>query len=174
MKLNQFIGFAITTLLLTTACNNSNSKPAEESTTKTDSNSAVKPLVFDQMIGTWQNEDGKNFERWIKKDDGTFKSIGFSVKGTDTSWNEEANIYPENNNWVFENLVKDQNNGKSVKFTSSKLSESDVQFSNPAHDFPTDINYTIVDVNTLKAFIVGPNDKAGKDTIPYNFTRYKQ
>jgi len=53
------------------------------------------------------------------------------------------------------------------------LNETIVQFSNPAHDFPTDINYTVADANTLRAFIVGPNNKGGKDTIPFNYIRVK-
>jgi hypothetical protein len=174
MKLNQLFFLSIIMLLCATACNNNSSKPTEEATAKADSNTTVTQLVFDKLVGTWQNEDGKGFERWTKNEDGTYKSVGFSVKGTDTSWNEQANIYPENNNWVFDNLVKGQNNGKSVKFTSSQLSENNVQFSNPAHDFPTDINYTLPNANTINAFIIGPNDKGGKDTIPFNFKRLKQ
>lgn len=170
MKQNQLFILSILMLLSATACNdNNNTKPAGAATTN--SNSTVKQLVFDKLVGTWQNEDGNSFERWTKKEDGTYQSVAFVVKGADTSWNEEATIYPENSNWVFENLVKGQNNGKSVKFTSSQLSENNVQFSNPSHDFPTDINYTVSDVNSLKAFIVGPNDKGGTDTIPFNYTR---
>jgi hypothetical protein len=69
--------------------------------------------------------------------------------------------------------VKSQNEGKAVKFTSTFLNETSVQFSNPVHDFPTDINYTVTDDNTLRAFIVGLNNKGGKDTIPFNYIRVK-
>ncbi len=134
---------------------------------------APQQLIFDKLTGTWQSEDGKSFERWTKNNDGTYMTAGFSIKGNDTSWNEQGSVYKENNNWVFENRVKDQNDGKAIKFTSSLLNETSVQFSNPAHDFPTDINYTVADAATLRAFIVGPNNKGGKDTIPFNFTRAK-
>ncbi len=117
--------------------------------------------------------DGKSFERWTKKDDGTYQSVAFSVKGNDTSWNEVANIYPENDQWVFENTVKGQNDGKAVKFISSLLDENMVQFSNPAHDFPTDVNYTVFGADAVNAFIVGTNNKGGKDTIPFSYTRIK-
>ncbi|HEX7846271.1 MAG TPA: hypothetical protein VF476_10770, partial [Chitinophagaceae bacterium] len=83
-------------------------------------------------------------------------------------------VYPENSNWVYENKVTNQNDGKAIKFTSTKMSDNSVQFSNPAHDFPTDINYTVADANTVNAFIIGPNSKGGKDTIPFNYTRHKQ
>jgi len=149
-----------------TACNNSEIKPGTTPPT-------ANELVFDKLTGTWQSEGGKSFERWTKKDNGTFRSVAFSVKGTDTSWNENAKIYPENDSWIFENTVKGQNDGKSVKFTSSMLNDNSVQFSNPSHDFPTDVNYTVVDANTVHAFIIGPNNKGGRDTIPFNYTRVK-
>ena len=160
----MFLLFAAACII---ACN------SQESNTivKTD-NSALKvqPAIFDKLIGTWQNEDGKSFERWTKNPDGTFRTVGFSINANDTSWNEQADIYQENDHWVFENTVKGQNDGKAVKFISSLLNETSVQFSNPAHDFPTDVNYTLVDLNTLNAFIVGKN-KEEKDTIPFNFKR---
>jgi hypothetical protein len=150
------------------ACNNSGSSTTVENDTSTP---PMQQLVFDKLAGTWQSEDGKSFERWTKNDNGSYQSVGFSIKGSDTSWNEQANIYRDNENWIFENTVKAQNDGKAVKFTSSLLNENSVQFSNPAHDFPTDVNYSVADANTLKVFIIGPNPKGGKDTIPFNFTR---
>jgi len=173
-SVKMYIIFQISCLsFLTTgiiSCNNSGGV----ATAETDiSRESPQQLIFDKLIGTWQSEDGKSFERWTNNNDGTYQTEGFSVKGGDTSWNEKGSVYQENNNWVFENTVKDQNDGKSVKFTSTLLNETSVQFSNPVHDFPTDINYTVADAATLRAFIVGPNNKGGKDTIPFNFTRVK-
>lgn len=160
------------TILLTViiiACNDSEGKTEKME----EAAPVVGKLVFDKLTGVWQSKDGKNFERWTKNENGTYRSVVFSIKGTDTSWNEQANIYPENEKWIFENTVKGQNDGKAVKFVSSLLNEASVQFSNPAHDFPTDVNYTVVDKNTLRAFIAGPNNKGGKDTIPFNYTKMK-
>ena len=156
---------------------NCNNQTAGSTATNVDSSSAEKSsnppstLVFEKMLGTWQSENGKNFERWKKIADGTYESDVYSLKGEDTSWKEHAHIYPENSSWIYENTVKDQNEGKAIKFTSELLTEHTVQFSNPVHDFPTDINYTIRDENTLNAFIIGPNGKGGKDTIPFNSKR---
>ncbi len=157
------------------ACNTKNKNPAE-ATNNSDHSTGVandKQMILDKMVGTWQSEDGKSFERWIKNADGTFQSTAFRVKGTDTSWNEQAKIYLEMDKWVFENTVKGENDGKSVKFISTKLSENSIQFSNPEHDFPNDVNYTVADENTVRAFIVGKNNKGGLDTIPFNYTRVK-
>jgi hypothetical protein len=144
-----------------------NSTPA-----RTDSG-AVKELVFDKFIGTWQIPAVNGFERWTKNEDGSFTTTGFNINGNDTSWNENGRVYTEAGKWVFENTIKNQNDGRAVKFICSQLTDSTVQFSNPAHDFPTDINYSFVDNNRLHAFICGPNDKGGKDTMHFEFTKVK-
>src|SRR5687767_5813742 len=144
-------GFIV--LLSFIACNNEKGKTIVE-TSDDSASSTTRQTIFDKLVGEWQSEDGKTFEQWIKNDNGTYESRVYSVKGTDTSWNEQANIYPENDKWIFENTVKGQNDGNPVKFTSTILSENNVQFSNPTHDFPTDVNYTIADDNTVTAFII--------------------
>lgn len=154
------------------ACNNQSKTSDAASETKPSVSSSELP-VFEKLLGTWQNESGKSFERWTKTGDHTYHTSGFSVKGADTTWNEQADVYQENNNWVFEALVSNQNDGKSVKFVASSVSATAVQFSNPAHDFPTDVGYTLPDANTINAFIIGPNDKGGKDTIPFNLRRIR-
>ncbi|OSZ77848.1 hypothetical protein CAP36_15950 [Chitinophagaceae bacterium IBVUCB2] len=176
MKLiqQQIILLAFVVATSTTSCNNSSESKTEPDIKKTETSPTVTDLVFDKMLGTWQSEDGKSFERWARNDKGGYNSAAYTLKGTDTSWNEQATIYLENNNWIFENTVKGQNDGKAVRFVSSILQSNTVQFSNPAHDFPTDINYTIADANTLNAFIVGPNKNGGKDTIPFNYKRVIQ
>ena len=154
------------------ACNDTGSG-AEKTTEVITANKEATELVFDKLVGLWKSDDGRSFEQWDKNSDGTYESRAYSIKGVDTSWNEKADIYPENDNWIFENTVKGQNDGKAVKFTSTILNEKTVQFSNPQHDFPTDVNYTVPDATTLNAFIIGPNNKGGKDTIPFNYTRIK-
>ena len=165
-----FTFIAITSMLHIAACNE-NKDSAEHAAETTAASPETKELVFDKLVGTWKSEDGKSFEQWTKNANGTYRSRAYSVKGTDTSWNEQANIYRENDNWIFENTVKGQNDGNAVKFTSTILNDKTVQFSNPQHDFPTDVNYTLPDANTVNAFIIGPNNKGGKDTIPFNYTR---
>ena len=80
-------------IVITFACNNSG-----RSTTKKEDASvpAQQQLIFDKLTGVWQNEDGKSFERWTKNDNGSYRSVGFSITGNDTSWNEQADIYQEN------------------------------------------------------------------------------
>ena len=155
------------------ACNNQQGNTA----TTNDSASTVTEhpveTVFDKLVGTWQNTGDKSFERWTKNDNGSYHTVVYELKGSDTIYKEDNQVYQENGKWVSENKVSGQNDGKSVKFTESQMTTNSFQFSNPAHDFPTDIHYDIIDANTVNAYIVGPNNKGGKDTIPFNFTRVK-
>jgi hypothetical protein len=153
-------------------CNNQTADSSETRSGSTVTETTSSPAVFEKLLGTWQLEDGKTYERWKRNDDGSYRSNVYVLKDADTSWNEQAHIYLENGRWVFENRINGQNDDKSVKFTSSKLTDNSVQFSNPAHDFPTDVNYTISNQNSVNAFIVGPNSKGGKDTIPFKYKRF--
>lgn len=165
----KFLSLLIFTVAIG-SCNNS-SNPATEKTTENEP-PAAPGLVFDKIVGLWQSDDGKSFERWTRDKD-QYLTAGFSINGADTSWNEQGKVFQENGKWIFENMVNGQNDGKVVRFTSSSLSETSVQFSNPEHDFPTDINYSITDASVLEAFIVGPNRQGGKDTISFGFKRVK-
>jgi hypothetical protein len=158
--------------LLLLACS-SNSPERANTSSETTEPIKEKPLVFDKLVGTWQNEDGKSFERWTRNPDGTYASVVYVLNGKDTAFQERAGIYEDHGVWVFENTVSGQNDGNAVKFTAGILNERTVQFSNPAHDFPNDINYTLPDDNTVNAFIVGKNRQGGKDTIPFNYKRIK-
>lgn len=147
------------------------------SETKTPESIYISPVnenafVLDRLLGTWKSEDGKTFERWSKGRD-NYHSFVYTLNGTDTLVNEQAIVFKESGKWIFETTVNGQNQGKSVRFTASVVKDNVIQFSNPQHDFPTDINYTLSDSETVSAFIAGPNSKGGKDTIPFNFKRMK-
>jgi len=176
MRSNQrYLSFILSFILFNgiLGCNNQAGKTSAAVAETTAMQPSTGDAVFNKLVGTWQSEDGKSFERWTKNDNGTFSSVAFSIKGADTSWNEQASIFPENDKWVFENKVKGQNDDKAIRFVSTFLAANSVQFSNPAHDSPTDVNYTVTDANTVNAFIIGPNGKGGKDTIPFNYTRVR-
>lgn len=123
-------------------------------------------MVFDRLIGTWKLANEDQFEQWKKNEDGSYSSKTFAVAGKDTNVMEDVKIIKEGDKWNFITLVKDQNKGKSVTFTSSILQDTLVQFENPAHDFPRMINYRLASENNMQAFIGGTTD-----TIYFNFSR---
>lgn len=132
-----------------------------------------KAIVLDKLLGLWQNEDGKSFERWTKVKEGLYRSDGFYLQNKDTVFTENVIVREENGKWFSENTVFNQNQGATIGFTISTINQNELHFTNPAHDFPTDIHYQLVDDNTIHAFIAGPNQSGSKDTIPFNFTRVK-
>lgn len=123
-------------------------------------------LVFDKLIGVWEIENEQAYERWSKNPDGTYTSVMFTYQAADTNFSEKVKIYKQQNNWIFETLVKGQNGGQAVKFTSTQLSNTGVTFENPAHDFPKTIHYALESATLLRAFIAG-----GSDTVRFNFAR---
>ena len=118
-------------------------------------------------------DDGHTYERWTKESNSQFRSEVFTINSGDTIWKEQADVFQENEQWIFQNTVKDQNDGKAIRFTSTVWNDSMVQFSNTRHDFPQQIRYLLKNNNTIHAYIAGPNNKGGMDTIPFNYTRYR-
>lgn len=132
------------------------------------SNPSSDNLLFNKLEGTWKIDNENEFEKWSMNPDGSFNSLMYSVKGTDTVYAENVKIYQNGRNWVFETFVKDQNDSKSVKFESTQLSNTEVTFENPSHDFPKRIHYTLESSAVLKAYITG-----NSDTVFFNFTKAK-
>lgn len=147
------------------SCNN-----AGDAATVSSQKSSTPSNTLEGLTGTWQMEDGKNYERWTKSGNG-FHVVVFSVTHTDTSWKEDGYVFQENGNWVFENRVKGQNDGRAVRFTETAFDSTGITFSNPAHDFPTDIHYSLNSPIAVHAYIAGPNGKGGIDTFSYNYKR---
>lgn len=162
--------FLMCVLAMFSACSdNTNNHPSTDGDEKNNESATI----LDKLIGIWQNEDGKSFERWTKTGDGTYQSDGFHIEGKDTMFTEKVNVRHENGGWFSENTVFNQNQGGAIGFTITSITTSELHFNNPTHDFPTDIHYHLVDNNTIHAFIAGPNQSGGRDTIPFNFIRVK-
>lgn len=160
--------FLATITFVTFACG-----PKNENSKIPVSQEKEEKFILDKLLGTWKNTDGKSFERWKKNADGTYSSDVYIFNEKDTLFIENATVFEEHGKWIFKNKVQGQNDGRTVRFTSGELSEDQIQFRNPQHDFPNEINYTLSDENTLNAFIVGKNEKGGMDTIPFSYLRLK-
>lgn len=131
---------------------------------------SAEPLLFDHFIGTWHNKTFGNYEKWEKINEGEFAAMAFTMMGADTVIQETVKVYNEAGNWVYEVTVKNQNDGLPVKFTANSFTANQVNFSNPVHDFPTDINYSY-NGHSLLAFIAGIGQDGARDSIPIAFER---
>lgn len=133
------------------------------------SNLRQEDIIFNKLIGSWQRSNSRIQEKWAKKPDGSYFSVMYRVNGADTTLIEEVNTTREGKIWVY--AVKGADNPGIVRFPSVEAGPNRVHFANPSHDFPTDIVYELLDPTHIKAYIVGPNDKGGKDTVWFNFTK---
>lgn len=128
-------------------------------------------VIFSKLTGTWQRSNGRTHEKWEQKPDGSFFSVMYSVRGADTTIQEEVTTTLEGNRWVY--AVKGAGNAEIVRFPSVEVTPTRAHFSNPAHDFPTDIVYELVSPTELRAYIVGPGQQGKTDTVRFNFKKMR-
>ncbi|MFN4198806.1 MAG: DUF6265 family protein [Flavobacterium sp.] len=122
------------------------------------------------LVGTWQNktEKGTFTETWeitenTTQEGHTYKRLeAFSclIKDRDTLFSEEVVLF-KMDKWMYSVLASGQNDGKSVVFTSTKITDTELVFENQEHDFPKKIVYTLITPDSLYAEISG--DGKNKD-----------
>lgn len=97
------------------------------------------------LEGTWKVEGAEMYEEWTVMEDGSLEGKGIQIKGGDTIQTETLRIVEEDNNVVYKATVPTQNGGEEISFAYAGLHGTDLMFENPAHDFPSRIQYTAVE-----------------------------
>lgn len=121
------------------------------------------------LIGTWVNktQQGSIYESWTKLGDDGLSGKSYSIKGKDTIIFENIRLVQENKKLFFIPTVKNQNDGLPVRFAAKAISENQLVFENPQHDFPHIITYTKIAPDSLIAEISGTkNGQKRKQTFP--------
>ena len=121
------------------------------------------------LIGTWENktQKGSIYETWTKAGNNEFSGKSYSVKNTDTIVFENIRIVQEKNRLYYIPTVKNQNESLPVRFATRAISENQLVFENPQHDFPQIIAYTKITSDSLIAEISGTkNGQKRKQTFP--------
>lgn len=100
------------------------------------------------LIGTWENNTAKGsvYESWTRVNNIELAGKSFKVHEEDTVVFETIKLIEENNVLYYLPVVKNQNDGRPVRFTSKKVTKNELVFENLAHDFPQRIVYTLVAV----------------------------
>lgn len=95
------------------------------------------------LIGTWENKTPKGsiYETWSKTNDNEFSGTSYSIKENDTVVFETIRLTQEQDGLYYIPTVKNQNGGLPVRFASKAISETQLVFENPKHDFPQIISY---------------------------------
>lgn len=121
------------------------------------------------LIGTWENKTlkGSIYETWRKETDSKFSGKSYIVKEKDTIVFENIQLIQEPDGLFYIPTVKNQNDGLPVRFTVKTISETQLVFENPQHDFPQCISYRKISADSLVAEISGTKKgQERKQTFP--------
>ncbi len=121
------------------------------------------------IIGTWENKTKKGaiYETWGKINDNEFAGKSYIVKEKDTVVFESIRLVNEKDGVYYIPNVKNQNNDLPVRFAAKTISETELIFENPQHDFPQIISYTKIGTDSLVAKISGTkNGQQRQQTFP--------
>lgn len=127
------------------------------------------------LIGKWENKtiEGESAEIWRKENDSTYTAISYFVAENDTISNEKIRLEQRAGQLYYIPLVSGQNKNQPVRFTLTTLSDKQMIFENPEHDFPQKITYTLVTPDSLYAEISGQK-KGRVSKIPFPMVRAKK
>lgn len=112
------------------------------------------------LSGTWKNSSprGTSSETWNLVNDSTYRGASYFMAGTDTIASEDILLIQRGDALLYIPVVRNQNDGKPVEFTSTSISAEQLVFENPQHDFPQKITYTRISPDSLVAEISGTID----------------
>ncbi len=125
------------------------------------------------LTGTWENKTprGSIYETWTKVNDAELSGKSYVLKEKDTVVFETIRLVREQGNLFYIPTVKDQNQGLPVRFAAKTISETQLVFENPEHDFPQTISYTRISADSLVAEISGnKNGQACRQVFPMKRT----
>jgi len=122
-------------------------------------------------LGNWEMEsqDGVVTESWANA--GEFEWNGSSYYITpngDTASHEKIRLVNDNDTLFYIPVVSNQNNGISIRFRESLLTDSSIVFENVTHDFPKRIVYVKTSDTSIHAYI----DGNGKQVDFYYFKKH--
>lgn len=126
------------------------------------------------ICGEWyfKTSKGKTFEIWKMENDSTLTAYSFIVSGEDTVRLETITIEQRLDNLYYMPIVNNQNTQQAVCFKLALISDSLAVFSNAEHDFPQNIEYKMINSDSLSAVISGKYN-GDKKAVKFSFSRVK-
>lgn len=114
-------------------------------------------IQYQWLLGTWEMNSprGSIFEGWKQVNDSLFQGKSYMLAGKDTIVMENMKLEQRGNTLIFTPFVMGQNSGQPVAFVSSNISNNELIFENPQHDFPQKISYRLINSDSLLAKISG-------------------
>ncbi len=153
-----------------TACTGNAEQPKEVT--------ALKPPLIHKaewVLGSWRQttDEGYTIEVWTRQSDTDYAGISYTVHhGTDTVSAETIRLVQRDTTLYYIPTVKDQNDAKPVAFKLSSITDQQMIFDNPGHDFPQRITYRSITKDSLYAEISGVLN-GSQQVVPFPMTRVK-
>src|SRR5690606_29225029 len=94
-------------------------------------------------------------ESWTKTSDTEFAGKSYILKEKDTVIFETIRLVQEKDGLFYIPTVRNQNDNLPVRFALKAISDTEMVFENPKHDFPQIISYTKITSDSLVAEISG-------------------
>lgn len=112
---------------------------------------------FSWMNGYWEmkEKDGIVTEQWKRVNDSLMEGKSDFVKGDSVIPFETIRMFRSGNDFYYEAKAAGQNNEQPVAFKLTSFSDTAFVAENPQHDFPRRIRYTLINEDSIHAFIDG-------------------
>ncbi len=127
------------------------------------------------LSGTWANytSRGTIYESWTKMSTTEMAGKSYVLKDTDTLLLETVQLLYKNDSLRYIVTVPGQNADLPVSFSATKVTDNQLIFENPSHDFPQVISYTRIHTDSLVAEISGRlNEQPAKRLFPMKRIRH--
>ena len=102
---------------------------------------------FDWLLGNWKRtneaEGLQTFENWKQINDTEFRGLGYTLKASDTIWQESIKLIKTSEQWNY--IVKLPNAKTPTIFKVTKIEMTSFTCENPDNEFPKKIRYTKVE-----------------------------
>lgn len=134
---------------------------ASESTEQPVQQEQAKANKLDKLkwwLGNWQmkSADGLVIESWSNTAANEWQGYSYYLTPQgDTASHETVRLVNDNDTLFYIPNVGNQNNGMSIQFRESLLSDSSIVFENTTHDFPKRIVYVKTSDTSIHAYIEG-------------------
>ena len=116
------------------------------------------------LVGNWENRspEGSLSEIWTKENDSVYHGQSYFIKSKDTLHFETISLTQVGDAVFYTPTVVGQNGDKPVPFKMTAITDKQMVFENPAHDYPQKIVYKKISSDRLIATISGKQQ--GKQT----------
>lgn len=140
-------------------------------------NQHVEPIKANKLdklkwwLGNWQmkSADGLVIESWSSAAKNEWQGYSYYITPDgDTASHETVRLVNDNDTLFYIPNVSNQNNGMSIQFRESLLTDSSIVFGNATHDFPKHIVYVKTSDTSIHAYI----DGNGK-TVDFYYTKMR-